>query len=125
VTAAGDDYELLIEERPGYVYAYVRGATMNLAAAKRYLSEVARRCDEIDCSRLMLERDVPVLLSEVDMVFAVSYFLELMKGRRIAFVNRHTGIHNDLHRHILTGTKAGGHYRLFDNVMAAEKWLTK
>ncbi len=116
-------YQLRFEERPGYLYAVVRSDNIDREAALSYLSEVANKCEEIKIDRLLLERDVPVMLPDADLFFVTNTFLEMIKGRRVAFVNRHFPIESDMKFAITIGTNRGAHYKLFDDVGAAEKWL--
>lgn len=116
-------YQLKFEERPGYLYAVVRSENIDLETALSYLSEVANKCEEINIDRLLLERDVPVMLPAADLFFIANAFLEMIKGRRVAFVNRHSPIETDMKFLITIGTNRGAHYKLFDDVEAAEKWL--
>ena len=118
-------YELTFTERQNYLYALVRAETMTLAMAMEYLRAVVDKCIQIAPTRLLLERDVPVLLPDLDAFFTTRYFLEQMKGKRIAIVNTHLASSTHPHRKLLTDTRAGGHSRLFDNFVEAEKWLLK
>jgi len=118
-------YELTFEKRPGYLYALVRSDKTTLEMAKEYLRRTAEMCDSVSCGHLLLERDVPTMLSAVDLYFTTLYFLDLMNGKKIAFVNPHDAIHDHLEYAFLSGTRAGGHYRLFHTFPEAEKWLLK
>ena len=90
-----------------------------------YLRRTAEMCKSVACDSLLLERDVPTLLSAVDLYFTTLYFLDLMKGKKIAFVNPHGPMQDNPEYAFLTGTRAGGHYRVFHTSPEAEKWLLK
>lgn len=118
-------YELTFEERKGYLYALVRAEKTTLEMAMDYLRRTAEMCVSVACDNLLLERDVPTLLPAVDLYFTTLYFLDLMKGKKIAFVNPHGPMQDNPEYAFLTGTRAGGHYRVFHTSPEAEKWLLK
>ena len=118
-------YELAFEERPEYLYAVVRSDTMQRDTALAYLTEIADKCAQLGCKRLLIERDVPVMLPDGDLFFVTNAFLELIKGRIVAVVNPHATLQDDMQFAITIGTNRGGNYKLFDNVPAAEKWLLR
>jgi hypothetical protein len=96
---------------------------MNFSIAREYLTEVGEKCTELDCTSVLIERDVPVMLPVGDLLFATDFFRQLMKGRRVAFVNPHERIQTDMQVAIIMGTNRGADYHLFPTVEAAEKWL--
>ena len=116
-------YELSFEPRDEYLYVNVRSETINAEIAVAYLTEVAAKCDELSCRRLIIERDVPVMLRAGDLFFVTDFFRARMKGRKVAFVNPHNTIEQDMQLAIIFGTNRGANYHLFDNITAAEEWL--
>jgi hypothetical protein len=116
-------YTLYFEDRPGYLYARVEAETIDAENALEYLFKVADRCDETKCERLMLERDIPVMLPPGDLFFTTQKFLERVKGIRVAFVNPHAPIREDMKFAIMIGTNRGAMYSLHDNTASAERWL--
>lgn len=118
-------YTLTFEERPGYLYARVSAGTIDAETAIEYLFKVAEKCDEIKCDRLMLERDIPVMLPTGDLFFTTQKFLERIKDIRVAFVNPHAPIREDMKFAIMIGTNRGALYSLHDNTASAERWLLK
>src|SRR5688500_13136021 len=88
--------DLHFEERPGYLYACYRSDEITLAAAIDCFSRVAEKCSELNCKRLLLERDVPVMMNHIDLYRASVHLQELTIGIHVAVVNRHTKMHSDL-----------------------------
>ena len=125
MAVGNNSYELLFEERSGYLYVLVRADKATLEMAMEYLRLTAEKCSQILCDHVLLERDVPVMLPAVDLYFTTLYFLDLMKGKKIAFYNPHDSLQDKMESAILTGTRAGGHYRVFQSFPEAEKWLLK
>ncbi len=81
-------------------------------------------CTDPQHPTLMLERDVPVMLKDVDLFHTTQFFLNLIGGGiRVAFVNPYIQIHEDMDFAITIGTNRGANYRLFDGVIEAEAWL--
>src|SRR4029077_6336709 len=115
-------YELTFEERDGYLYARIKADTMNREMALAYLGEIADKCAELNCRLLILERDVPVMLPSGDLFFTTQDFMNMMKGRRVAFVNPHSTIENHMDFAITIGTNRGADFALHNTVAAAEKW---
>ncbi len=118
------EYELTFDERPEYLHARIRSATMDQPTAREYLSKVANKVHQVKASKLMLERDVPVMLKDVDLFHTTQFFLNLIGGGiRVAFVNPYIQILEDMDFAITIGTNRGANYRLFDGVIEAEAWL--
>lgn len=125
MSGASDTYEITFEERPGYLYALVRSTSMTVEMALDYLTQVAAKRAALSVHRLMLERDVPVMLNDLDLYHTTKYFLNQIKGTKVAFVNPHSQIDDDMDFAVLIGVNEGANYRLFDNPASAEEWLLK
>lgn len=118
-------YDLRFEERPGYLYACVTAPSIDRDAALDYLHKVADRVRASGTESLMLERDIPAMLSATDLFFTTQDFLGMVGRARIAFVNRHAKIHDEMNFAMTIGTNRGANYRLFDNVEEADAWLSR
>ncbi len=116
-------YSLTFEQRGGYIYALVSASTIDRASALSYLRAVAEHCAAANCRRLMLERDIPVMLPDTDLFFTTQDFLSMIGTMRVAFVNPHLSIEKAMEFAIMIGTNRGANYELFDNTAAAETWL--
>ena len=119
----GNPYQLTFEQRPGYIFARVRAATISRAAATRYLTEVAEYCAATGAKRLMLERDIPVMLPDSDLFFTTQDFLAMIGPLKVAFVNPHLSIEKEMEFAITIGTNRGANYNLFHSEAQAERWL--
>ena len=116
-------YELTFESRPDYLYARVSAATIDEETAMSYLREVAAKCRELGCNRLLVERDIPVMLPPGSLYFTTKGFRELMEGIKVAFVNPHADIDKGITFGVLIATNMGAQFKLQPNIDAAEKWL--
>lgn len=116
-------YELRFEERQGYLFAEVKAERMDEKIAHSYLSEIAEKVKQTKTDRVMILRDVPVMLSDGDLFSTTNFFLDKMRGRFVAFVNPHTKISEDMEFAVRIGTNRGGLYGLFASEDEAEQWL--
>lgn len=96
---------------------------MNEKIAHSYLSEIAEKVRKLKVDRVMIVRDVPVMLPDGDLFSTTNFFLEKMRGKFVAFVNPHEKIAEDMEFAIRIGTNRGGLYGLFTSETAAEEWL--
>lgn len=116
-------YELTIVPRREYLYARVRAETIDSKTAVAYLREVAGSCFELKRRRVILERDIPVMLPDTDLFFTTGEFIDMMKNVRIAFVNPHEAIHREMEFAILIATNRGAEFALHADLASAENWL--
>ncbi len=117
-------YTLIFEERPTYLYARVTADTIDRQTALDYLREVAARSDSLQVERLMLDRQIPVMLPDSDLFFTTTDFLEMIGSTKVAFVNPYAAIDGAMDFAMTIGTNRGAQYRLFSDVESAEAWLT-
>jgi hypothetical protein len=117
----GGTYQLSFEQRPGYLYARVSASSIDRQSALQYLGEVAAKCRELDCDRLILERDIPVMLTDADLFFTTQDFLSMMAGKRVAFVNPHATIDDEMRFAILIGTNRGARFTVHTDIDEAER----
>ena len=117
-------YHLTVEERAGYLYACITADEIDRPTALDYLRKVSNRVIASRTDRLLLERDIPVMLSSADVFFTTQDFLEMIGSVRVAFVNKHVPIQAEMEFAMMIGTNRGANYRLFDNVPDAEVWLS-
>lgn len=118
-------YKLTFEQRPGYLYARVEAETIDRESALAYLREVADKCSEMSCERLLLERDIPVMLSDADLLFTTDDFQKMMHDIRVAFINPHLTIEDGMGFAMTIANNRGAVFKLHRNVGEAEKWLAK
>jgi hypothetical protein len=116
-------YSLDFEERDGYLYARVEADTMTRESAVMYLREIAGKCTELGRDRLLVERHVAGLLSITDLFFIGQELAEMMRGRKVAFVNSNSTHEQALNFGLMVGTNRGAQFQMFPTLAAAEKWL--
>ena len=73
-------YQLTFEEREGYLYERVSAATIDEETAMSYLREVAAKCRQLGYDRLLVERDIPVMLPPGSLYFTTKGFASLWKA---------------------------------------------
>ncbi|MFT3742754.1 MAG: hypothetical protein QM785_00540 [Pyrinomonadaceae bacterium] len=116
-------YELTFEQFPDHLYVRVKAEKIDRQSALAYLREVAASCRTSDCENLILERDIPVMLSDSDLFFTTNDFLEMMRGVRVAFVNPHLTIEDEMRFAILIGTNRGAMFTVHNSLDAARAAL--
>jgi hypothetical protein len=116
-------YTLTFEERPGYLYALVEADTIDRNTALAYLFEVANQCSKLGATRLMLERWIPVMLSDSDLFFTTQDFLRMMQSVRVAFLNPYLEQKDDMDFAMTIASNRGAEFRLFGDSDRAESWL--
>ncbi len=118
-----EPFSLVFEQRRGYLYAEVRAAQITEEAARNYLGQIAEQVSATRTECVLIFRDIPVILSDTVLFDVTNYFLDLMAEKRIAFVNPHSEIREDMEFAIRIGTNRGAYYALFADVDEAAKWL--
>lgn len=116
-------YELTFEERPQYLYAVVKAEVIDRQSALSYLREVSAKCREMDYENLILKRDIPVMLGDSDLFFTTNDFLEMMRGIRVAFVNPHLTLEDEMRFAVMIGTNRGAMFTVHSSLAAAEQAL--
>jgi len=81
-------YELKFEKRDNYLYALVRAKDIDRDTAVDYLGRIADRCEDLECSKVLIERDIPVMLSDSDLYFTTNDFLRMLDGVKVASTTR-------------------------------------
>jgi hypothetical protein len=118
-------YDLTFEERVGYLYAKVRSTSIDRDVAMAYLTEVAERAKAIKAERLMLHRDIPVMLPDGVLFFVTNEFQQMIAGIKTAFVNPYLSNAEAFRFAITVGTNRGAYYSVFTNDADAEIWLLR
>jgi hypothetical protein len=116
-------YELTFEERPGYLYVRIQASAITEEIAKNYLREIAARCVETGCERLMLYRDIPEMLADAPLFFISADFQQQIRGTKTAFVNPYAANEDSFDFAVRVSTNRGADYAVFNTTSAAEKWL--
>jgi hypothetical protein len=117
--------EISYAMRKGYLRARVKADEINYRAALDYVRRIAEKCRSENVDLLLLERRIPNLLSDVEMVFIKNHFIEILPCRRAAFVNPLLNVRHDLPSAVFTGCEHGTQYKHFNCLREAEAWLMK
>jgi hypothetical protein len=117
-------YKLIFERRPRYLYARIEAEDIDRETAISYLREIANKSEELSENRVLLERSIPVMLSDADLLFTTEDFAEMMKGRKVAFLNPHTPISEDMDFAMVIATNRGAEFQLHRDTRSAEAWLS-
>ena len=118
------EYTLRLEERPGYLYAFVTGREDTLDACKEYWTRIHEEALELDVDRVVVEEDFPNQLTPMEM-FQFGEFVKEAFGCRfkVAHVDRQL---SDLDLNSFAETVAvnrGINVRIFSSFADAEKWI--
>jgi hypothetical protein len=116
-------YTLHFENRGQYLYARITAEEIDRPSALEYLNEVADQLRASGLKRLMLERQIPVMLNDADLFHTTLDFLEMIRGTKAAFINPHSSIDDSMAFAMTIGNNRGAMYRLFNDADAGELWL--
>jgi len=123
MTKPSQPYELTFEDRPGYLYAHLKGDTISSEVIRSYVAEIVAKSNSTGQGRILLYRDIPAVLSEGETFFTVRESLESLRGKKLALVNPHADINKEVKFGMTVGHNRGGNYADFEDIAAAEKWL--
>ncbi len=118
-------YQLTFETKPNYLYARVVAPVINRTIKLDYLAELLIKCAEVRCDQILLERDIPMMMSKRDIESTLDDVLRASENVRIAFVNPHKPIEKDMRRFVNLGKRRGGQFRYFADQEDAQKWLER
>jgi hypothetical protein len=117
-------YELTLEYRPKYLYAFVRGEKDSYEISRQYWQEIADECNKSGIRKVLIEEDIKENISMSDMYRFASEIPELgFHGVRVAFVDRQESQHQLNQFGETVATNRGLVSRVFNNFAEAEKWL--
>lgn len=117
-------YNLIFDERDGYLYAHVQGDTDNFEVSSQYWREVAEKCKSTEAKKVLIVEDLPGGASVTE-VYQVAAELPKMGfyGVKVAFVDTHLD-HQELNQFgELVAVNRGLYGKIFNNVAEAEKWI--
>jgi len=120
---AEKQYELTFEERPRYLYAYIKADEMTTQMSFSYLSEIVEKCAALDLKAVLIYRDVPAVVEPASIFFSMQDETELLKGLKLALVTPHPSTEEALNFAILVSNNRGAQFKLHKTIEAAEEWL--
>jgi|SRR5688572_23378074 len=117
-------YELTMETRDGYLYAYVLAEHDTFEICYAYWGEIGNRLAELGLERVLIVEDIAEESPMVDVYELASKLPDIgFRGVTIAFVDRYAS-HQDLNDFgVLVGSNRGLIGKAFSNESEAEKWL--
>ncbi len=116
-------YEISFENRPEYLYAGVRAETLDEESASQYIRDIAAKASELESERLMIYRDIPVMLPTGALFFSSAEYVEVMCRIPVAFVNPYPALRDPLAFATTVVENRGGRFKVFDHSADAEVWL--
>lgn len=116
-------YELKMQPRPGYLYAYVHGPVDTQAIDRSYFSRIAAHCRQGGFGNVLIEEDLGTQLSTTDIFEVVSASTQLARGTRIAFVDRHASHRPGNLFGETVAVNRGVQVKVCDTLAQAEAWL--
>jgi len=115
-------YNIKLENREEYLYAFVSGKTLTPEIAKMYWDEIAEMCFTLRKSKIMIEKDFAKSVSPPEMLEMGVYLGKILSGKKIAFLDQYENDSiNELGKVI--ARNQGVIMRIFENTADAEKWL--
>ena len=121
-TDAERAYTIEMDERGEYIYVLVTGDKLTANIAAGYWNEIAQKCFEIDCRKILIEKNFKEGVGPDEMLHMADHVGGLLPNRSIAFVDRynHDSI-NELDKRLARNRSIT--MQIFDNVDDAERWL--
>ena len=117
-------YTLEFEQRPQYLYAYVRGEKDSLEISLQYWKEIADECWRAGFSKVFIEEDINGEMSIIEMYQFTSEISNIgFSGIRVAFVDRCLNQRELNTFGELVATNRGLNGKIFNSSEEAEEWL--
>jgi dsDNA-binding SOS-regulon protein len=119
---AARPYTIEMNERDGYVHVLVSGERLSANIAAGYWNEIAQKCFELDCRRVLIEKNFKETVRPDEMLHMADHVGSLLPNRRIAFVDRyHHDSINELGKRLARNRSVV--MQIFENIDDAERWL--
>jgi hypothetical protein len=118
-------YKVHVEDRGNYAYARISAPTITRSMALMYLGEIVYACAEMRQKRLLLDRDIPDVMPDNDMLDVMKEFVRMGSGMRVALVNKHVPITDSLRRAMSVGAEKGADFNYFSDLEEAKQWLMR
>jgi len=117
-------YTLEFEQRPEYLYAYVRGEKDSLEISLQYWKEIADECWRAGYNKVFIEEDINGEMSIIEMYQFTSEISNIgFSGIRVAFVDRCLNQRELNTFGELVATNRGLNGKIFNSSEEAEEWL--
>ena len=116
-------YRLTFQRRPEYLHVRVEGERDSYELSMAYWREIAAECTRLDTARVLVEEDIPEVVSYSDMYRIAAELPEHFLGIAIAFVDRYADQAELNSFGELVAQNRGVRGRYFNNTADAEFWL--
>jgi len=116
-------YRLVIEDRPGYLYASVSAEEDGFELEMRAVTELAAICRARGVSKLLVEHHIPARLSTLEVYTIAVQLPKLYQGIVVAFVIHEARVPEDPEFLEAVARNRGGKGQLFASAREAEDWL--
>ena len=116
-------YTLTFEERPHYLYARVEGEKDSYEISHAFWTEVAGECERRRASKVLVEENIPEVVSVSEMYAIASELPDMFLSVSIAFVDPHANQAELNSFGELVAQNRGVRGRFFADVASAEEWL--
>jgi hypothetical protein len=116
-------YKLTFQRCPGYLYVRLEAASIDAATAMEYNRAMAAKCDELELTKILVVREIPMMMGTVDIYDVTNDFIEVMRGKKVAYVNPYAAIGEDLKFSAAVAFNRGARMRVFASEDEAKDWL--
>ena len=117
------EYDLVTQERRGYIYARVRTVEMTREIARRILGEIRSVVADLRAGLLLFEYELAHAMTDEQTLDFLSEIIATMPGMRIALVTTDSRHLPSLKFGTAIGLEAGQEYASFTDLETAEAWL--
>lgn len=121
------DYQLIFEQKPGYLFAKVTGDTDSLEISRQFWKEIATEVGRRQPKNLLVWEDFKTMVSTQELFTLVSEICEYQEFHhiRIAFVDEHFEQFNRNKLGEMIATNRGFCCRVCSGFDEAEQWILK
>jgi len=122
VTDDEKPYSIEMEDRGEYLHVIVGGLRVTPQIALAYWHEIIDKCDELACSKILLDHNFEEMISMQEMLLVIGPVGEMLQGRIMAFYDRFG--HYDIPeagKMILRSHNVK--MQIFHDIHEAERWL--
>ena len=117
-------YRLTLENRPGYLYAYVEGEQDSYDISRAYWQEIADEAARLGANRVLIDENIVESASLVDTYQLASEIPSMgFSTTRIAFVDRYLDQQEINSFGELVAVNRGLIAKVFNDTASAEEWL--
>jgi len=121
--AGAPSYRLVIEDRPGYLYASLSAEQDSFELEMRAVTELSAICRARGASKLLVEHSIPSRLSTWEVYTIAIQLPKLYRGIAVAFVIHSPQSPDDGEFLEVVARNRGGKGQLFASAREAENWL--